>query len=79
MNRTITISNDINIEIKITRVFVERCCGTWCVKLQDFNDTVMRVAAIEDDYLKEGSRAAAEQYARELAKLLGVDQVDLED
>lgn len=78
MLKTITISNDIDLELKIRRVFVERCCGTWCVKVEDFSGSTMRIAAIESDYSQPGAREAAEKYANQVAEAIGVE-VEMED
>ena len=56
---------------KIVDVYVESCCGTWCVYVKDFSGDTMRIANITmnyDDGGKNESKALA--YAKLIKKIL---------
>ena len=57
------------IESKVYEVYVDNCCGTWCIYLRDIFGEKIKIAQIDIAY---GSREEAEKYARKLNRIFKV-------
>lgn len=58
----------IKVTSRITKVYIDRLCGTWTIYCQDIFGDEFKIAVVKT-HTREG-REAAEEYAKKMEKIL---------